>query len=259
MKFLFCVLLCLSARVLAQDTPTEEIIWKDFTGWLVRQPPNSKPGELISSYRESLLRQGIAADEASRRMQAISNSIFTRRRGVEALWDKVFAGNDPIFLQTPSAVVISAIAGRRAGKALDVGMGQGRNSVYLASQGWDVTGFDPSREGVRIARSNAEKAGVTIRALVARDDEFQYGENQWDLVVMTYVRDLTKDDAERFWKALRPGGLVVYENGADENNSVLGAFIRYQIVRFEDTETHPEWNPDHRIRVQRLIAQKTLK
>lgn len=100
---------------------------------------------------------------------------------------------------------------------------------------------------------------MKIRALVARDDEFQYGEDRWDLIVITYVRDLTKDDAEHFWKALRPDGIVVYENGADENNSVLRSFLGFQIIRFEDIQTIPEWNPDNRIRVQRLIAQKTLK
>ncbi len=53
----------------------------------------------------------------------------------------------------------NTVEGRNPGRALDIGMGQGRNAVYLATQGWDVTGFDPSSEGVRIARSNAEKAG----------------------------------------------------------------------------------------------------
>jgi len=49
--------------------------------------------------------------------------------------DKVYAGNAPIFIESPSAVLMSAIEGRKPGKALDIGMGQGRNSVYLASQG----------------------------------------------------------------------------------------------------------------------------
>jgi predicted O-methyltransferase YrrM len=120
----------------------------------------------------------------------------------------------------------------------------------------DVTGFDPSGEGVRQARENALKMGAKMRALIARDDEFEYGSEQWDLIAMTYVRDLTGADAERFWKALKPGGTVVYENGADADNAVLRAFLRYQIVRFEDVLGNPEWNPDHRIRVQRLIARK---
>jgi 2-polyprenyl-3-methyl-5-hydroxy-6-metoxy-1,4-benzoquinol methylase len=243
--------------VFGQRAESEERVWREFTEWLQKQAPNSKPGDLIRSYEETLRRQKIPDGEVKRQMRIVSHSVFTRRKGVELLWDKVYAGNDPIFIQSPSAVVMSAIEGRKPGKALDIGMGQGRNSVYLASQGWDVTGFDPSSEAVRIARSNAEKAGVKIRALVTRDDEYRYGENEWDLILITYVRDLTEADAELFWQALRPGGIVVYENGADETNSVLRAFLRYEIIRFEDIQTSPEWNPENKIRVQRMIAQKT--
>jgi 2-polyprenyl-3-methyl-5-hydroxy-6-metoxy-1,4-benzoquinol methylase len=259
MNSLAFVFLCVLGIGSAQSPTSEEDVWKDFTGWLQRQQPNSKPGELIRSYRESLLKQGLPEDEAMRRMELVSNSIFTRRQGVGLLWDKVYGGNNPIFIQSPSAIVMNAIDGRKPGKALDIGMGQGRNSVYLAAQGWDVTGFDPSGEGIRIARSNADKAGVKLRALVARDDEFDYGSDHWDLMVITYVRDLNKDDAERFWKALKPGGIVVYENGADETNSVLRAFLGFQIIRFEDLHTTPDWNPENKIRVQRLIAEKTRK
>ncbi|MEO7142624.1 MAG: methyltransferase domain-containing protein [Bryobacteraceae bacterium] len=132
-------------------------------------------------------------------MGVVSNSIFTRRKGVEVLWDKVYAGYDPIFIQSPSVVVMNATEGRKPGKALDVGMGQGRNSVYLAAQGWDVTGFDPSGVGVRIALSNAGKAGVKLHALVARDDEFECGLDLWDLIVVTYVggRHRSGDQAAR--------------------------------------------------------------
>ncbi len=184
-------------------------------------------------------------------MGVVSNSIFTRRKGVELLCDKVFAGNNPIFIRSPRAVLMKPLRGGTLAK------GWISRWARVATQ--FVTGFDPSSEGVRIARSNADKIGVRIRALVARDDEFQYGENQWFLIVMTYVRDLTTEDAQRFSKALRPGGIVVYENGADESNSVLRAFLGYEIVRFEDVPTNPERNPDNCIRVQRLIAQKTLK
>jgi 2-polyprenyl-3-methyl-5-hydroxy-6-metoxy-1,4-benzoquinol methylase len=248
-------LLLLPLICLAQSSAVPKVDpWSDFTTWLKTQQPNSKPGELINNYRQTL--QGLSKEETNRRMSAISDGIFTRRKGVELLWDKVFAGKDPIFIQTPSAIVMSAIAGRKPGKALDIGMGQGRNSVYLAAQGWDVTGFDPSQEGVRIAQSNAAKTGVKFQALVARDDEFDYGSAQWDLIVMTYVRDLTAADAQIFQKALKPGGIVVYENGADKDNQVLRAFLNFQIVRFEDIETTAEWNPDRKTHLQRLIAQR---
>jgi len=55
-------------------------------------------------------------------MEVVSNSIFRRRKGVELLWDKVYAGTNPIFLQTPGTLVMQAIEGRKPGKTLDVGM-----------------------------------------------------------------------------------------------------------------------------------------
>ena len=194
-------------RWYSANAPDQKSVCGEFTEWLEKQAPNSKPVILIRSYEETLRRRKIPDVEVKRQMGIVSHSVFTRRKGVELLWDKVYAGNDPIFIQSPSAVVMSAIEGRKPGKALDIGMGQGRNSVYLASQGWDVTGFDPSSKAVRIARSNAEKAGAKIRALVTRDDEYRYGENEWDLIVITYVRDLTEADAELFWQALRPRGV----------------------------------------------------
>jgi 2-polyprenyl-3-methyl-5-hydroxy-6-metoxy-1,4-benzoquinol methylase len=244
---------------IAQAPSNDEGIWNAFLRWLELQRPNSKPIELIGAYKASLIHEGVSETEASQRMGVISKFIFTRHKGVELLWNKVYAGSDPIFVQTPTALLVNAVEGRKPGKALDVGMGQGRNSVFLAAQGWEVTGFDPSDEGIRIARSNAEKAGVKLHALVTRDDEFDYGSDQWDLIVVTYVRDLNSDDAKRFWQALKSGGLVVYENGSDERNDVLRAFLDFRIVRFEDVEATPDWNPESKIRLQRLVAQKPVK
>jgi SAM-dependent methyltransferase len=251
--------LCIALLASAQALGDEEGTWNAFLGWLELQRPNSKPGELIGAYKANLIHQGVPDAEAIRRMSVISKFIFTRHKGVELLWNKVYAGSDPIFVQTPTVLVVSAVEGRKPGKALDVGMGQGRNSVFLAAQGWEVTGFDPSDEGIRIARSNAEKAGVKIRAIVARDDEFDFGSDQWDLIVVTYVRDLNSDDTRRFWQALKFGGIVVYENGSDERNDVLRSFLNFRIVRFEDVLATPDWNPANKIRLQRLVAEKAAK
>ena len=58
-------------------------------------------------------------------------------------------------------------------------MGQGRNAVYLASKGWDVTGFDFSDEGVAAARRAAAKAGVALQAVVQRHEDFDFGRDRW--------------------------------------------------------------------------------
>jgi 2-polyprenyl-3-methyl-5-hydroxy-6-metoxy-1,4-benzoquinol methylase len=228
-------ILTISGAAFAQ-TAGDEAIWQDFLKWLDAQPPNSRPLDLISPYRDAMLRRGIPAAEADRRLQFVSGLVFSRPDGVKLLWNKVYAGKDPIFIQGPTALLVSAVEGRPKGKALDVGMGQGRNSIFLVMAGWDATGFDPADEGIRIAQESANKAGVKIHTVVARDDEFDYGTAQWNLIVVTYVRLLNEADAERFWKALKPGGILVYENVAFEGNKLLRAFLKYHIVRFEDVE-----------------------
>jgi 2-polyprenyl-3-methyl-5-hydroxy-6-metoxy-1,4-benzoquinol methylase len=138
-------------------------------------------------------------------------------------------------------------------------MGQGRNALFLALNKWRVTGFDPSAEGVRQAQERARSLRVTIDTRVATDDQFDFGRNRWDLIVITYVRNLTRADADRFWAALRPGGIVVYENAAATGNEVLGALMGYRILRWEDVVDAPDWGVGSKIRLQRLVAEKPVR
>jgi len=141
-------------------------------------------------------------------------------------WNKVYSTGQAIFVHHPTQLLINAIRGRRPGTALDIGMGQGRNSIFLAQQGWDVTGFDLSEEGVRQSRERAAKLGLHLRALVVREADFDLGTAQWDLIVMTYVRCVRPTDADRFARALRPNGIFVYENNNVGNqNDLLKYFL----------------------------------
>lgn len=68
----------------------------------------------------------------------------------------------------PVPMVVEAVEGpnRMApGRALDLGCGTGRNAVYLARHGWDVTGVDLVHHAVALARRNADAAGVSPRLL----------------------------------------------------------------------------------------------
>jgi len=56
-------------------------------------------------------------------------------------------------------------------------MGQGRNAVYLASKGWDVTGFDVAEEGMKIAEANAAKSGAHIKTVKASFEDFDSERN----------------------------------------------------------------------------------
>ena len=63
-------------------------------------------------------------------------------------------------------------------------MGQGRNSMYLARHGWEVTGFDVSKVGLEEAARHAASAGVHIKTVLASDEEFDFGRNRWDLIAI---------------------------------------------------------------------------
>ncbi len=181
---------------------------------------------------------------------------FQDREAVRLLWNKVYAGDEPIFLDAPNILLVGVADERAPGAALDVGMGQGRNSIYLALKGWRVTGFDPSDEGIRIARTAAERAGVQITTVIATDEEFDFGAEAWDLIVVTYVKTLDEADAHRIERALRHGGVLVYENGATDDNQLLRAFADFRILRFEDALDYPDWNHEEKIRIHRLVAQR---
>ena len=68
--------------------------------------------------------------------------------------------------QTPvPAVLRDVIEGPQTihpGRALDLGCGMGRHAIYLALQGWKVTGADSVGHALRIAHQRAERAGVHI-------------------------------------------------------------------------------------------------
>jgi SAM-dependent methyltransferase len=231
--------------------------FQQFLKWLATRPPASRPTDLVPPYRQELIKQGLSEQEADRQLAKVWQRAYHDPEGSRILWNKLYTAKDtPIFVPRPSALLMRTVDGLPPGKALDFGMGQGRNAVFLATQQWDVTGFDPSDEAVRIARENAGKQGVSIKAVVARDDQFDLGTNQWDLIVMTFVRTPTKADADKFWQALKPGGLFLYEDGADDDHSVLDAFHQFRIRFFEDVKDHGDWNPQVVNRHQRLVAEK---
>jgi SAM-dependent methyltransferase len=152
-----------------------------------------------------------------------------------------------LFSRKPNAFLVEVTRTRKPGKALDVGMGQGRNSIYLARRGWDVTGFDASDEGVRIARGEAARLAIKLSARVATFDEFDFGENAWDLIVLMYVT--AKEIAPKIVRALKPGLFA--------DNELLTLFPGLRVLRYEDFWAVPDWQAEGlQERLVHLIAEK---
>jgi len=227
---------------------------KDFQDWLSGQPQADLFEQRVR-YREHLKSKGLS--------DAQIGSLF---RQLEAdRWNRFFSNPPETFNPQPNAFMVEMVKGHQLGRALEIGMGQGRNSVYLAKQGWNVTGFDIGDVGMRIAREAAAQAGVKITTVNAAMEDFDYGMNQWDLIVATYEGASWREKAVR---ALKPGGIVIVEGflrapgtppGASFGpNELLKFFtdLNLRILHYEDADGKPDFGRGPG-RVVRLCAQKS--
>ena len=254
---------------LAFSQTADERVWQQFLQWLSTVPPADRSAPIFEQYRARLLAAGIAQADANHQMAVIRQMLRTRTDGWRVMFNNIYSSQIPGFNTNPNALLVSAVEGRTPGRALDVGMGQGRNAVFLAIKGWDVTGFDVSDEGLRIAQRNAERAGVKLNAVLQSDEQFDFGTARWDLVVITYepVPLTTASYVKKLSDSLRDGGLVVIESFASESGSfnrrlvdidpkeLRRAFESFRILHFEETFALPDWGKE-RTRLARLIAEK---
>jgi len=100
------------------------------------------------------------------------------------------------------------------GQALDVAMGVGRNALYLASLGYEVTGIDVSGVEVERCRREAGHRGLSIEAVQADLESYQLPRAAYDIVINFYY--LQRDLAPQIEGALRPGGVLVFESFTTE-------------------------------------------
>lgn len=109
----------------------------------------------------------------------------------------------------PIAPKVPEAAAPKAPEALDLACGAGRNAVYLAERGWDVTACDISLEGVRTAQALARRRSVSLRLFCQDLETIQLPAERFDLVLCFFY--LQRGLFPQIRAALRPGGLVVYK------------------------------------------------
>jgi len=177
----------------------------------------------------------------------------------------IYAGNETPFRTEPNEFLVQALQGRTPGSALDVAMGQGRNALYLASLGWKVTGFDIAGSGLRAAREQAFAARLNLHTVQATVEDFDYGREQWDLIVLMYVPVRYSDPKimNRLRDSVKTGGWVVVEAPVESRpapgdlrpGQLRTAFEGFRIVYYEEAPGVTEWFPRETI-VARMIAEK---
>src|SRR5512139_4061916 len=131
-------------------------------------------------------------------------------------WNRRFERDDFLFGTEPNAWLREQVgAFAPGGRVLSVADGEGRNSVWLAGQGFAVDAFDIAEVGVAKARALAAREGVQVNFHVADVDGFAWPTAAYDGVAAIFVQfadpALRARLFARIVASLKPGGVLILQ------------------------------------------------
>lgn len=250
--------------VIGQGGPSDEAAWlQDFIKWAASLPPDVAPAGVDPMYKEHLASQGLSPAAIEQRWSSVE-----RQRRDNEDWLRMstnrYYSHGWYEGRPPSKFLVDFIKGKRPGKALDCGMGAGRNSVFLASLGWEVTGVDISDVAVKQANALAAKNHVRLRAIRSSFREFNWGQDAWDLILNIDSWDGVGARASTFAAAplrdaLRPDGLLYIETHLpalmSPDKPLLKAFPGLVVLTHE-YKADPDWQGKNKNGILIFAAQK---
>jgi SAM-dependent methyltransferase len=244
-------------RRIANLTPDEQA-YERFRFWTTTHAPGQ------TDYRAYLKQRGFSDADIDAQLK----SVATNGKAAEInRWNRILTAEKPVFNTKPNEFLVEMAKSRKPGTALDVGMGQGRNAIWLAQQGWDVTGFDVAEQAVALAQQTAAKLGVRFHAEVKDMEQFDFGEKRWDLILLSYVSP--RRIAEIVQRALKPGGVLIVESfhrDATKGHSLGGGVVfdtgdlpklypQLRVVRYEEPIAPADFGND-KMRVVRYCGER---
>ncbi|MBB5986106.1 class I SAM-dependent methyltransferase [Sphingobium lignivorans] len=140
-------------------------------------------------------------------------------------WDERFGQADLAYGDGPNDFLAEQVGALTPGNCLCIAEGQGRNAVWLASQGFAVTAMDQSPVGMARARALAARQGVALATETGDLSTWDLGEARWDNIVSIFGHlpaALRRDVHARVVKALKPGGTFLLEAYTPEQIDMPG-------------------------------------
>jgi SAM-dependent methyltransferase len=127
-------------------------------------------------------------------------------------WDERYRTDELVWKAGPNRFLVEEIASLVPGRALDVACGEGRNALWLAERGWQVTAVDFSAVGLEKARRLTSGQALEIQFVEA--DVLGWGPppGTFDLVIVMYLHLPVADRRKvhrRAAGALAPGGTIL--------------------------------------------------
>jgi SAM-dependent methyltransferase len=157
----------------------------------------------------------------------VSDPDLTPAPSRQALWDQRHAAQDPIESTEPDPTLVDEIGSLRPGRALDLGAGDGRNAIWLASRGWQVTAVDFSSVALERGRARAATDGVEVDWRLADLLEWAPEARAYDLVTLFFIHLPGAERRKVYARAadaVAPGGtlLIVAHDRTNLANGVGG-------------------------------------
>lgn len=133
-----------------------------------------------------------------------------------AFWDNRYAAGEYVYGTRPNRYFETQLPTMdRPGRILMLAEGEGRNAVFAAQKGWNVTAVDFSREGRRKALELAASRSVSIDYQIADLGQFDFrNDTPWDAIGLFYAHlppPLRIKIHQQCVAALQPGGLLMLE------------------------------------------------
>ncbi|PLA74386.1 SAM-dependent methyltransferase [Hydrogenovibrio sp. SC-1] len=142
------------------------------------------------------------------------------------MWDQRYSEPEFAYGQKPNDFLVACLDAIPAkSKILCLAEGQGRNAVYLAQQGHEVTAVDQSKVGLQRAEQLATEKGVTIHTVVADLAEFDLGQHQWDAIVSIAAHlppAIREKVHHQVQAALKPSGEFILEAYSPQHLNLPG-------------------------------------
>lgn len=102
-------------------------------------------------------------------------------------WNERYSSTDLVWSAGPNAFLAAEVTGLVPGRALDLACGEGRNALWLAEQGWDVTAVDFAEVGLAKGRRVGAERGLTVDWHLA-DVTGWRPDASFDLIVIFYLQ-----------------------------------------------------------------------
>lgn len=134
--------------------------------------------------------------------------------GKPPMWDERYAAAEYVYGTEPNDFLVTAAPRIPMGRVLSLADGEGRNGVYLATLGYDVTSVDASPVGLGKARRLAAARGVRLTTIEADLAAFEIAAGSWEGIVSIFCHlpaPLRGRIHQQVVRGLSPGGVFILE------------------------------------------------